>query len=57
MAPVPPDAPADGPLLVSQAFALRHRDGHTLETAAEFWPLPSSMGDGSLLMVLPTPQS
>lgn len=52
-----PDAPADGPLFVSEAFALRHRDGRTLQTTAELWSLPSTMGTGSLLMVLPTPQS
>ncbi len=55
-APVGTDAPVDGPLFVSDAFPLRHRDGRTLVATAELWPLPSTMGTGSLLMVLPTPQ-
>lgn len=55
-APVASDATADGPLFVSASFPLRHRDGHTLQTTAELWSLPSTMGSGSLLMVLPTPQ-
>ena len=55
--PVSTDAPADGPLFVSESFSLRHRDGQTLQASVELWPLPSSMGSALLLMVLPTPQS
>jgi two-component system CheB/CheR fusion protein len=49
--------PQGEPLFVSETISIRHRDGHTVMVPAELWRLPSPMAVGSLLMVLPTPQS
>ena len=51
------EAPAGEALMRSKRLTLRHRDGHTIEAAAELWSLPSAMGIGTLLVVLPTPQT
>jgi two-component system, chemotaxis family, CheB/CheR fusion protein len=44
------------PVMRSESLSLRHRDGRTLQAAAELWRLPSSVGIGALLVVLPSPQ-
>ena len=51
------EAPAGKALMRSKSLTLRHRDGHTIQAAAELWSLPSSMGIGTMLVVLPTPQA
>jgi two-component system CheB/CheR fusion protein len=50
------EAPAGEALLRSESLPLRHRDGRTIQAMAELWSLPSSMGIGTLLVVLPTAQ-
>jgi two-component system CheB/CheR fusion protein len=50
------DAATAEPVMRSESLSLRHRDGRTLLAAAELWRLPSSVGIGDLLVVLPSPQ-
>lgn len=50
------EAPAGEALLRHESLTLRHRDGRTIQAPAELWSLPSSMGIGTLLVVLPMPQ-
>ncbi len=50
------DASAGEAPLWSESLTLRHRDGRTMQAPAELWRLPSPMGIGALLVVLPTPQ-
>ncbi|MCT0208037.1 chemotaxis protein CheB [Synechococcus sp. CS-1332] len=50
------EAPSGEALLRSESLTLRHRDGRTMQAPAELWSLPASMGIGTLLVVLPTPQ-
>ncbi len=50
------EVPAGEALLRSESLPLRHRDGRTIQALAELWSLPSSMGIGTLLVVLPTAQ-
>jgi len=49
-------ASAAEPLMRSESLSLRHRDGRTLQAAAELWRLPGSVGIGALRVVLPSSQ-
>ncbi|MEA5441022.1 chemotaxis protein CheB [Cyanobium gracile] len=51
------DASAAEPLMRCEGLTLRHRDGRTLQAPAELWRLPTSVGIGALLVLLPSPQS
>ncbi len=50
------DPAATEPVMRSESLSLRHRDGRTLQAAAELWRLPSSLGIGAMLVVLPSSQ-